>query len=585
MASNSFEFQADGALQGKIDWSSISNGSSANSSNVTAIIYARKINSTVPTQGQSWSGYVKINSAQTNISFLSSVSVGSNWVEMARVTTTVAHNNDGTGSADISGSVTGPSGTTLANKTSSGSSTVVLDRIPRASTVTCPDGNIGSSTIININRASNNFTHTLKYTFGNLNGTIVSNTNQTSYGWIIPTTFYTQIPNNNSGQGTIICETYEGNTLIGTNTCIFNAFVVNSNPIISTIIEDVNVDTIALTGDSNKLVKYFSNAQVSITATAQNSSTIVEQKVICEDGKSSTLAISTLEGVESGNFIVSCTDSRNLTTNQTIVKTLIEYVKLVMTEVTLKRLSTTSDEITAIVKGNYFNGSFGTSNNSLSLKWRYKQNGGTWSNYTTVIPTITNNTFSYTASLGNTYNYRYGYEFEFVATDALDESTETKIVTPGIPIVDIGENDVIVNGEIKKDGTNLFELIYPIGSIYMSVNSTNPSTLFGGTWTAWGTGRVPVGIDVNDTDFDTAEKTGGEKTHTLILAEMPSHNHNITSARQYDTGTATDYSTKLGRTTPSADGVEDFASQNIGGGQAHNNMQPFIVCYMWKRIA
>lgn len=134
MASGSFEFNASGYLQGKIDWSSSSNGSSANSSNVTAILYARRTNS-YTTKGQSWSGYVKIGSTQKNISFSDSVSVSSGWVEMARVPATVAHSNDGSGSAVISGSVTGPSGTALSGNTSSGSKTVTLDKIARYTSI------------------------------------------------------------------------------------------------------------------------------------------------------------------------------------------------------------------------------------------------------------------------------------------------------------------------------------------------------------------------------------------------------------------------------------------------------------------
>lgn len=135
MASGTITFNASGSLQGKIDWSSTSNGSSANTSSVTAKLYARRTDS-YSTYGQSWSGYVKIDSAQTNISFSSSISVGSSWVLMATVTTTIAHNDNGTGSVTIAGSVTGPSGTALASYTSSGSQTVTLDTIARYATIT-----------------------------------------------------------------------------------------------------------------------------------------------------------------------------------------------------------------------------------------------------------------------------------------------------------------------------------------------------------------------------------------------------------------------------------------------------------------
>lgn len=59
---------------------------------------------------------------------------------------------------------------------------------------------------------------------------------------------------------------------------------------------------------------------------------------------------------------------------------------------------------------------------------------------------------------------------------------------------------------------DIADYIYPVGSIYLSTNNVNPGTIFGGTWEAWGGGRVPVGVVATDTDFNTANKTGGEKT-------------------------------------------------------------------------
>lgn len=148
--------------------------------------------------------------------------------------------------------------------------------------------------------------------------------------------------------------------------------------------------------------------------------------------------------------------------------------------------------------------------------------------------------------------------------------------------VNLVDSDTIeieqTNNDIKMN--LVFDAIYPVGSIYMSVNSTNTSTLFGGTWQQWGSGKVPVGIDENDTDFDTVEATGGEKTHTLTIDEIPSHKHLM----EYGTNT----SASGGRVTVMA-GNGPYTSPNIiynaGGGQAHNNLQPYITCYMWKRTA
>ena len=71
---------------------------------------------------------------------------------------------------------------------------------------------------------------------------------------------------------------------------------------------------------------------------------------------------------------------------------------------------------------------------------------------------------------------------------------------------------------------NIAKEVYPVGSIYISVTNTNPGTIFGGTWVAFGTGRTLVGIDTSQTEFNTVEKTGGEKAHTLTGAESGQKN-------------------------------------------------------------
>ena len=92
---------------------------------------------------------------------------------------------------------------------------------------------------------------------------------------------------------------------------------------------------------------------------------------------------------------------------------------------------------------------------------------------------------------------------------------------------EVAENwDVKVYGMLLKEYIQQFaKTMYPVGSIYMSVTSINPATYFGGTWVAWGSGRVPVGINTSDSNFNKAEKTGGASTVALTTAQMPSHTH------------------------------------------------------------
>lgn len=125
---------------------------------------------------------------------------------------------------------------------------------------------------------------------------------------------------------------------------------------------------------------------------------------------------------------------------------------------------------------------------------------------------------------------------------------------------------------------------YPVGSIYLSVASTNPGTSLGfGTWVAFGTGRALVGIDTGQTEFNTVEKTGGAKTHTLTTGEIPAHNHYI-SANFPLTYAGYGQNSAINGNAVQNYG-EKYTNNNTGGGGAHNNLQPYITCYMWKRTA
>lgn len=127
----------------------------------------------------------------------------------------------------------------------------------------------------------------------------------------------------------------------------------------------------------------------------------------------------------------------------------------------------------------------------------------------------------------------------------------------------------------------LMKLVFPIGSTYVTQSNTNPSTILNfGTWERL-KGKVCLGVDENDEDFKTIGKTGGEKKHTLTINEIPSHKHslpysvwgNISGAYQQRTSeNVGNYSGEIKETN------------QVGGGQAHDNLQPYeVVGYMWIR--
>ena len=141
----------------------------------------------------------------------------------------------------------------------------------------------------------------------------------------------------------------------------------------------------------------------------------------------------------------------------------------------------------------------------------------------------------------------------------------------------------IQSGYLKtKNGVQLMTTVpYPIGAIYLSVDSTNPSKLFGGTWQQIAQGRTLVGVDTSQTEFNTVKKTGGEKVHKLTINEMPSHNHSTPNTLRYES-TSTWWIGGTGGTTIA---VDNKATGSTGGGQAHNNLQPYYTCYIWLRTA
>ena len=129
----------------------------------------------------------------------------------------------------------------------------------------------------------------------------------------------------------------------------------------------------------------------------------------------------------------------------------------------------------------------------------------------------------------------------------------------------------------------MFLLMHPIGCIYMSTSSVSPQTTFGGTWIRWGNGRVPVGVDTSDNDFNYVEKTGGEKEHTLTLEELPTFQPKVTNA--WTGSTSGGSNSKIAGYPSSGTGQYQLQCDAIGGDQPHNNLQPYITCYMWKRTA
>lgn len=122
---------------------------------------------------------------------------------------------------------------------------------------------------------------------------------------------------------------------------------------------------------------------------------------------------------------------------------------------------------------------------------------------------------------------------------------------------------------------------YRVGDLFLTTIATNPSSYLGGKWELFGPGRCLVCVDTSQTEFNSVKKTGGSKTVTLNVNQIPSHSHSTPTTLRYDI-TSTWWIGGTGGTTIA---VDNKATGSTGGGQAHNNLQPFITCYVWIRTA
>ena len=456
----------------RFNWSqssqSIANNNSVVSWSLQLIASGGSISSSA---SKSWS--VTVNGS--NYSGTNTVGVSNGQTKtLASGSTTIAHNADGTKSFsfsfsqqfDINYSGVGWIGT------KSGSGNGTLTTIPRTSSVSSTNANIGENITITINRASSSFKHTLSYSFCNLSGTIATKTSSTSVSWKLPTTFYAQIPNSKSSWGTITCDTYSGSTKIGSSSCRFDVYVKESTnkPGISATVVDINDTTKALTGDENKLIRYYSKVRFSLTSSPKNSATTTTRSVVYNGrtftGGSGNSWTDLFSEVVSGSYQFSVTDSRGFTNSKTINKTFIEYVKLTCYMSTTN--PTASGECTININGNYFNGNFGSTNNTLSVQ--YKINDGEWTNATV---TLSGNTYKATANITG-MDYTRAYSFYARAIDKL-ATVETPVkYVKAKPIFDWGSDDFhfhvgVVSNESFRIGSDRY--------LYGTNTDGNPTTI------------------------------------------------------------------------------------------------------------
>ena len=625
----------DGHYKLRVDWSQSKNVS-ANTSTVTCKLYL--VNDwSLNISGRSDN---KCTIDGTALTYASPAVSTTGTHLLGTVSRTVSHASDGSKSLAISAVFyirATLSGTYY--DSISASANITLDSIPRASSVSAANMTMGTAGKINISRASSSFTHTLTYSFGNSSGTIATKTTATSVSWTPPISLASQIPNATSGTCTIICTTYNGNTNIGSKTCTFSLTVPTSvKPTISSLTASRIDGEVPSTWGIYVQTK--SKVKLTINGAAGSYGSTIKSYTITGGGYSgsaSTLTTGFLNNSGTITFKATVTDSRGRVSAVASVSITVTaysppYFNSSLSQRCLSN-GTLDDDGTYIHALVSFGYSTCGGKNTLTTSVQYKQVSAT--QWTDAGVTFASNTaFTYgkgQISTETSYDVRYTLEDAF-STISVQEIVSTAAVVmdfksggKGVAVGKVSERDntfeVAENWEVKVYGMLLKEYIqqfaktmYPVGSIYMSVSSTNPSTYFGGTWVAWGSGRVPVGINTSDSNFNTVEKTGGASSVTLTASQIPSHTHTFTGSST-TTSSAGGHTHNIGRDTDGGSGSSRYTvhkagtsgaqgtsptssagahthtltpkgkNGNTGGGGSHTNLQPYIVCYMWKRTA
>lgn len=619
----------------RVDWTQTKNVS-ANTSTIICKIYL--VNDWSLSISGRTDNTITIDGAAQNFS---SPAIGSTGTHLlATVSKSVNHGSDGSKSLSMSFSFkirATLSGTYY--DSISGSTTVTLDSIPRASSVSMKDTAMGSAGTITISRASSSFTHTLVYTFGTAKGTIATKTTATSVSWTPPLSLANQIPNAVSGVGTLTCTTYNGNTSVGSKSVNFTLTVPASVKPTLTSITAARID-----GDVPSswgiYVQNKSSVKLTINGAAGAYGSTIKSYSISGGsyaGTGSTLTTGALVSSGSLTFTGKVTDSRGRVSDaKTVTISVVAYSAPAFSSYLSQRCLSngTLDEdgtyIHALLRYVY---SSCSGKNTITTKTEYRKVGDSqWMNAGKTFASGTAVVFG-----NGQISADYSYEVQYSLTDAFGTVSITDVISTAAVVMDFKQGgkgvavgkvaekdntfevseewDVRVYGQLLKDYIqSLVGAIYPVGSIYLSVKPTNPSTYFGGTWVAWGSGRVPVGINTSDSNFNTVEKTGGASTVTLTASQMPSHTHTFTGSPT-TTNSAGGHTHNIGRDTDGGAGSSRYTvhsagtsgaqatsptssagahthtltpkgtNAKTGGGGAHSNLQPYIVCYMWKRTA
>ena len=513
----------------------------------------------------------------------------------------IQHNSDGRKTISYSASIA--TGTSAGTITASGQTTIAT--IPRATACPSLSGDIEDSYTIPLNPANSGFTHSLHVSFlgtagyinasGNLQATEYKFGN-TNIPFNIPASFY----NNFSGKsekGNFTLYTYNGNDKIGTSYGTLTASCLESRcrPSISGTVKDSNSITKTLTGNENKIIKGFSNALLTLTLKAATSSGDTKSTISTRsvDGTTFSGTSVTLNKVTKKDFTITVTNSRGYSTS-TIVSASGGLVNYFVPQIIInphRYPDQTSSKVRMTYKGSFFNQNFGSVSNTIMMKWYYrKTTESDWTLGGIVNPTLNGNEIKEAIiDCGDDFDYQNAYRFKLAIVDKLTNAgTKEQDVNVGFPNFAFGKDWFKHYTKVLNQNGLRFDEPYPVGSIYLSVNSIHPSTLFGGTWE-----QIKDKFLFACSDIHKNGTAGGSKKHSHTLENgsaligSPGGNSNALGFVSTQIGTLSDSTYSVGGNSNNAVG-HPFRSHNTkldGRTGDGDSMPPYLAVYIWKRIA
>lgn len=390
-------------------------------------------------------------------------------------------------------------------------------------------------------------------------------------------------------------DTYDGNTKIGSSTAIEQSASLSTiglAPTLTAKFTETNDKVIALLGESTDIiVQNASIINMEVTPVAHKRATIKQVQLIHNN-----MAIPKTESPYSYLFVAvnsifsaTVTDSRGLQNQAeyTYTKNIIEYLPININKYDFKREAMTSSNIILNADIQYKQTEFGTTKNTPIIKWKLNDND--WNTLTDsdyIIDETNNKIIINNLKLEDVLPYTTEGIFYLAVSDLLTEDNENKEVLRGIPVYDYGEYDFQINGDLfladinRQNKKNIIDCIRPVNSLFLTMDKTNPSEYYKGTtWELVGKGKVLVGVDESDPDFNEPGKTGGSK-------DIQEHTHQL-------------YTTTRDSAVTWVEGVQRFAYDVAPQGHANTyvgtvgktgtgdsgNLQPYLTCYIWQRIS